>query len=395
MSASLGRWFRVVGPPGYLVWGVLIWWLGIEMIHALFGVPLFRLRDIACMGAAGLYGVLRVTTTHPQFDFEYLGWLSLTPWQPHKPLPKGPIHLVVQDVVLIGTIMLASAHGRTLPWEAVPLAFSSAYALVLAVSLIAIDQRWLGYATLALIGLVVRLSYDSSLVALAAALALVGPWAYGCVSVTLKTFPWTGRASQWRDSLRRSFQVFATGHKQYFNQGVNFEHPQSEVQWPFNRLHARAVPPLGREHRVAIAMLAGWWLYVIFSIPRADEAVMAALGMVYPVGVIIAAGVRLVAYSAHHHPPISFWGRIFTGRWIIPGYDVVFLTPLAALLIGAATPSLLFFTLHLPPAVVLGFSVTTVLLVLTLGGPRLANWQLTAPARIVSGGRNAQFVEEI
>ena len=48
--------------------------------------------------------------------------------------------------------------------------------------------------------------------------------------------------------------------------------------------------------------------------------------------------VHRLPYFPGHVPPISLWGRIRTGRLIIPGYDRVFLPPMLALVIGVGLP---------------------------------------------------------
>src|SRR5262245_9773041 len=61
--------------------------------------------------AAAVYGIYRVACFHPAVNPRYFAWLKLSPWQADKPLPMGPVHLVWQDLVVIGTI-LAIAHWR-------------------------------------------------------------------------------------------------------------------------------------------------------------------------------------------------------------------------------------------------------------------------------------------
>lgn len=403
MSSPAVRWMRLAAPPVAAVVFLALACLFCEGLAAWarwvdpagdFPRLVYRLRDICCVGAAGIFGVYRVAAFHPQFDSDYLSWLYLSPWQPHKPLPKGPLHLGLQDVLLVVALVVLSAHQRTLPFEEIPLAFSLGYGLTMALSLLAIDQSWLAAATMALVGGVVRLTIVSPTAGLAGALFLAGPWSFGCVYVTLKTFPWTARATEFRRSIRRNWQVFTSGHKQYLNQGVNFDYPEAEVQWPYNRLHARVRPQLSRPHRVAIALLVGWWLYVLFSMPYGDQGALVMLGTFYPISVLLTAGGRLLLYSMYHWSPISLLGRIFTLRWIIPAYDVVFLTPLATIATGIVTPLTLYW-LTIPPPLMLSLSVPAVLLVATLGGPRLTSWQLTAPIRLHSGVRNQQLVEEI
>lgn len=400
MNPPLLRWLRVSAPPWEAVAFVLLACGGCEVLAAWatswgdFAWGFFRVREIFCVAAASVLGIYRVAAYHPQFDSEYINWLWLSPWQPHKPLPKGPLHVGLQDALFVGLLALLSAHERTLPVENVPLAFCLAYGLTMALSLAAIDQAWLALASLAAIGGVVRLIIVSPTAGLAGALLLAGPWSYYCVHVTLKTFPWTTRATEFRQSMRRNWQVFTTGHKEYLNQSIDLNYSEREVQWPFNRLHARVRPLVSRPLRVGIALVIGWWIYVVTSVPHGDQGALVMLGMAYPITVLLSAGGRLVLYSNVHWSPISLLGRIFTFRWIIPAYDVVFLTPLATVATAIAAP-LSLSGLGLPPNLILSLSVPVVLIVVTLGGPRLATWQLTAPTRLFPGMRQPQLVDEI
>jgi hypothetical protein len=101
---------------------------------------------------------------------------------------------------------------------------------------------------------------------------------------------------------------------------------------------------------------------------------------------------RIVIYVAGYAPPISIFGRVATGRWIIPGYDVVFIAPLAAvaaawliMLTGEAAGIAI--ALYAPLA-----AGAAVWLALALP-PRRETWQLTGHHRIAYRLR-AAFVEQ-
>src|SRR5262249_12037823 len=93
---------------------------------------------------------------------------------------------------------------------------------------------------------------------------------------------------------------------------------------------------------------------------------------------------RLSLYLSGYLPPISIWGRLTTGRWIIPGYDKVFVAPLLAVGL-AAWMSTEILNRNLDPRVYVPM-VTFVFLAIFLGmGPSLKAWRLTGNHRIVEG----------
>ena len=124
------------------------------------------MRDGLAAVIMAAYGVFRVAAFHPVFRPKYRGWLEQTPWTGRKPLPLGPIHLVWQDVVVLGIVVLA-LHGTPLGRLWAPWAFLLAYLGTLGVSFWLTGPWWMGYLVLFGLGLAVRLAVEP-LVALAA-----------------------------------------------------------------------------------------------------------------------------------------------------------------------------------------------------------------------------------
>jgi hypothetical protein len=96
---------------------------------------------------------------------------------------------------------------------------------------------------------------------------------------------------------------------------------------------------LSREASVCWSLLIGWGVFLIGHAVGSDpNHEPLGFGMVwFAVG---AAGgvlglIRLAIYEIGHAPPISLWGRLWTGRWIVPGYDSILLTPVAVGALGA------------------------------------------------------------
>ena len=90
---------------------------------------------------------------------------------------------------------------------------------------------------------------------------------------------------------------------------------------------------------------------------------------------------RILTYVVPYWPPIGLWGRIRTGRWIIPGYDRVFVAPLLSLLATAVlVPSIPLFGL---PWLLAGPACFAITLWIALNvGPSLTAWKLTGKHRI-------------
>jgi hypothetical protein len=94
--------------------------------------------------------------------------------------------------------------------------------------------------------------------------------------------------------------------------------------------------------------------------------------------------VRLLAYTAACHPPISIVGRLVTRRLVIPGYDQVFIAPLCIALtaaLGLAVTHLIgpaYYVVTIPCALAAQFIVAFNM------GPSFRHWHLTGHHRIVS-----------
>ena len=127
---------------------------------------------------------------------------------------------------------------------------------------------------------------------------------------------------------------------------------------------------------------------------RANLAARWVAGFMFTaVAGVVALG-RFVLYAASHHPPISLWGRLATGQYLIPAYDVVFVTPLLVVTMGLPCYGALY--LVGVPAITSAAITTTLLIGLACtGGPRLRSWQLTAPSRLVFASTSAKELEQI
>jgi hypothetical protein len=194
---------------------------------------------------------------------------------------------------------------------------------------------------------------------------------------SLERFPW--RLPSW---LQRIHQQVATGK---IDAGK-----EQTLGWPFALIGPKFYDVTGVSFRHAFltGLLAGWWFYVLVIFLQTvlfkdDKDVAHIPTHLYDLSVLLMVAGRVFAYIVVGYlPPISLRGRLATGRWIIPGYDQVFVAPLLAVLAGLillwALP-LVGVQLALAAAVALAVSLFLVLAV----GPDLLTWRLTGHHRIV------------
>ena len=139
--------------------------------------------------------------------------------------------------------------------------------------------------------------------------------------VALARFPWEDAKG-----LQKTFQAIATGKQD-----------QKDVKllgWPYDRLG----PPNGDEVdtpwdvKYIFGIQLAWWFFVGYIYMRnnlPDGGYLVFYG--YMISGVIG---RTCAYCIGYAPPINIWGRIATGRLIIPGYDHVIVAPATALAVG-------------------------------------------------------------
>jgi len=399
------RWMRQVLPRDTIVAVAVGCDLIIELIYLLCLARLGFVNENAFAStrlmvqvfAAFLYGGHRVATFHPAGDAEYRQWLALTPWTPKHPLPMGPLHLVLQDLVVIAASMALTRieDARVLY---VPIVFLSTYAFCLACSVWATGQKVMAYLLGGGLGAVVLFVQvpASALMAAAATVALT-PLA---IRRSLAAFPW-------------ELPWYADGRSW---QQMNDEHKQKQTGWPFDVFSPKPPRPwISLVDGVGLSLLIGWWYFAVFwqSEPAFRGVLIAVLAQTGLVGAIV----RTAMYLANHRPPISFWGRITTLRPWQRGFDHIFLTPLAAAIAAntcaglaaiALAPQLPRPMLHILPEWTAGVftagGLSLTLLILLLGGPALERWRLAGRHRVVfqlsnrtsglgSNAKNQEFLQ--
>jgi hypothetical protein len=369
-------WFRQVYNP----WIVLVIWSLLMAPLAAIHAILWILEDPFPTGEArryllvfpsiGLlgYGLWRGTIHHPYFRADYRRWLEANPWHPARPLPFGPVHLVAQDLVVAGLFaapaILANGSAAVHVLSLGLLAYLFGPILVLANT----GPRPHFYALLALVLLTVAGATFHFAFALPPLLVAYGVALHGC-AISFERFPWP--------------EQFPT------RQSI------TQLGWPYQQLDPRLPPPRIRNWECpVIGLLLGvasalvmrivevreHW-YFQRSIPE-SEAIENGLAILWPLGFGIL--FSRIVWMSHVAPPINVWGRLATGRLLIPGYDRFLIAPLAAFAFAIGLPFVLL-KLGCPAIVACPASIALATTVYLLAPPRYAEWQLTAPGRLGIG----------
>ena len=334
--------------------------------------------------AALAYGFYRVAAFHPFYLPSYREWLSRTPWTPRKPLPTGPVALGwIDGIVPGGLALLAGFDHQVDPRVIVALALMS-YATALTFSLFTTGAAGFGYATVFVMGLAVWL-FPSPGAFLGAAIgsALI---AYLGFRYSLASFPWS-LDWHWRKT------VFDANPRIDFGESSKAAY----YGWPYNRLG----PDRSKDTRIGLldalltSMSAGWWSFALCSLidplERRGVLFLMLLG-----GTSLMTLGRLGLYVVGYAPPIGLWGRIATFRWIIPGYDQVFVTPALTALMPAVGFAALR-NLRLPLDAALPICLALMIFVSLSGGPSLKRWRLTGshqivPALVLAADQKSEFM---
>lgn len=345
----------------------------------------------------GIYGAYRARFFHPLTDDAYRQFLKSTPWTHKKPLLRGPVHLVGQDAILLSlhiavTYLVFVRFDNLRPtYHLVVLGFSIILTLAvflffyigaLWISFLSTGAKWPAYFIAITIILGLRLvRHPESYLPLLIALYLLALWG---VRVSLKNFPWA-------DDAEDMIKVVTKSATQ--NQQAKKSIP-SGIIWPYHPLltTSRSKPKL--PEIVAGSVFVGWLAFVVMDLARstgnlvpfqnpADPYLFAGLA-----GATIGGGMALVRIAAclaaaRAAAPISLWGRIRNGLWIIPEFDRFFLNSLALPFLGAiftTVPALI----GIPFVISVPLGLAAIVFLGAILPPSPEDWALTGGHRIAA-----------
>lgn len=370
-------WIRIVLPSEIYILAACACYLsitvGISMIEMARGInPQFGRVNVAglivLVASALFYGFQRVRNFHPACQAEYRNWLRFTPWRAGLPLPLGPVHLIVQDLLIVGLLTGVSSLHKEFEWYLIPSAFLVGYLVTMMFPLI-LTRKYVP-AYLISVGLGGTLYLHDS------------PLGLSILFAVLYAIAWAGQ----RDSLREiefwDLSYFDERIAPFFNPQGFQEVVRSQILgWPFDRLIPhRNLFAIHWKFALALAFLAGWWWFVVIDVTIAFGG-SHMMGFGIPVAGILSIS-RIYTYCLGYAPPLSFSARIVKLRWIIPGYDVVFLAPVLMIAWVIATiwvQSNGNLSLGLAAPV----QVAGLILINCFCPPSLDSWRLTGNHRII------------
>jgi hypothetical protein len=362
--------FRLVAPSG---WAVFLFGLVFAIVEvpirylelrfgAVVDLPIRPGRLVLIVGSV-LLGVFRVRAFHPYFLPDYLRWLKTTPWTVHRPLPAGPVELVPEDSLAVGGLVLLSViEPQTRSIELINV-FLFSHMVTLLIPAWRTGVGGFGYCAALFLGLVPQL--------------WANPW---LDLVVLMLIYLLLHESLWRALARFPWATEGI----LVDRNVNL-HQEKEFGlscgWPHDRFHRdiRMARGIGLSDALLISMLAGWWVYSLGAWFQDSFLIPWLLNLM-----ILVAIRRAWLYREGYAPPINPAGRFATLRWIIPGYDQLYLGPVLGLL-GAGLGLALGRSLGYGVRESFAMAVFLVALPTFAAPPSLRRWRLTGRYRLVSG----------
>jgi hypothetical protein len=393
------RWLHsnAVWPPAFAVIAFVIGYGLVEatlwFIESLSRHPGARFEDDTEIGnirtgivilASCFYAFYRLRRFHPVWNAPYASWLQSSPWTARKPLPLGPVHLVWQDAVVIGALCVL-AHRSEAENTLVPLlTFGLLYLLGMTVTL-GFTRTWapclvLGFLWPAFLLLPGMMRPPAA----GLVTAIVVVIAYGHFR-SLQTFPWKKggdvvpavlRLKRAKSPLEVEIRI------ESLSESPSGSAPR--LGWPFASLSPKGCrKPIAASTSLALSALFGWWTYCATT--GLDAAEIGPLLLIFG---FIAALLRYVIYCAAVVPPFNIWGRLVSGRLIVPGYDRVCVTPLAVIAL-ATVGTIMVQHSGLWSREVMACWMAALWFALLHGGPTLPKWILTGQHRYRSPARFA------
>ena len=359
----------------------------------LAGMPeIMRIREIILGTAAGFYALYRLGRFHPACNSSYATWLKTSPWTPRKPLPLGPVHPVWQDAVVLGVITaFARWHAHVdpaLPVIVFGLVYLAAMTLLLAVTRTWIPCLLLGFIWPAPSLPVLRGWPTVGIIAALVAVIWYGHWK------SLRAFPWKRtepnppepeRVNQRQSGMDMQIRIDIPSN--------NSAARSAKLGWPFLRLSPKVeCVPVSSSTSFFVSVLFGWWTYCAIVGLEIESSPAAIL-----LFAMFAAVARFAMYCSGLGPSFNLWGRLASGRIIVPGFDHVVVTPLVVLALAIAGGVAVRHSGSWYPATS-AFVVGLLCFALLAEGPTMRKWILTgqhryrAPTRL---GANKQLLRPI
>jgi len=324
-----------------------------------------------------VFGLIGLFIAWPPSTPAYGNWLKATPWSPGKPLPRGGL-----------------APG---PWLWLSLAVSSLISWLLfdlspLVAPVAFAGGWVIAALIITVRDLVTSNSEREF----------GGWPVVFFPVTaILLASLSSRPLEWLlPATATSMLIF---HRNLVRLLFAWTDPRSSAQreksqachhcvWLHPEPSKLAINKIDFRPRLAFSIFMGIAVGLIGS---HDFGIEGSLRFVLLFDTLVIVGAAVISLSMNFValcPPISWWGRLRSGRLIIPAYDRMMVPALASIAI-IGTMMILVVNEHITegPAQVIALTVSTALAfaVLLCTGPDRTSWAMTAPGRMPTPSKTA------
>lgn len=313
-----------------------------------------------------LYGILRVAYCHPAWDEDYRNWLATTPWKPGLPTPYGDSMIELRDLVFLLIAMLLSWQAPFAVLLTIPLAFGIGHAAAVAVTLKVTDIKVPFYILLNCSLLFLWLF--PNLYAMLGLLLLLELVKRSGNRECLEQFPWP------------QIKKLPTQAK------PGKDNKEEKLSWHYEALDPNpkftAIP---RWEAIVISLFSAAFVVTIMDVvPRTlgiptnnPEWLTIQRNVTMFTGGALGV-LRLFRYKANFRSPISWPGRLFTGRLLLPRHDYVYWVPVLLLGIGLFGGAVL----SVSPTVIQFATTAVCMYAFITGRPTMSEWSLASQVRI-------------
>jgi hypothetical protein len=303
-------------PAALAVLGFILFlhaWAALAKIFGNDYQDAYETASVVILAAAMVYAGFRAVYFNPIENRRYGAWLAYSAWDSSKPMPLGPMELAWQDVAIVVLLTLLFPPV-VLSRAAVPTAFLLVYCVGSAYSQARSGIYWSSYGVSFLAGCFI--------------IAIFSPWARLAIAAAMYGACWLER--RW---LLGRFP-FEGERGEPLLSSWRMDERSTTLGWPMPPVEDLGWRWIRHRDAALVGAMTAWLIfcatYHFRELPEFDEGIRRVLYYVVAITVVA----RLWIYLFGYPPPISLFGRIATGRFIIPKYDVVFVAPLAAAVIA-------------------------------------------------------------
>lgn len=297
---------------------LIAWHLGKEV-----GIRSTGPRCVIVLIFTIFYAFWRVYSFYPNPNGSYGKWLSNTPWQYGKKLPAGAIAINITDIVIVASIcMLESIFPRFSPLIPATV-FIVAYTVALYASCLMSTESSKYPIKKILFWIIIPFAFFPYPGLVNSLIVIFICWLISHLLLldTLKEYPWN--QDEWL--------------KHNSDNLTNKNRSIHKVGWPYFFLSPETPIKASRKKwpLVFLCAIITWWLHAGMTFISTFDSGLKNNSLCFIVVIFITSIVVLcrLLFLQNTASPISFFGKIFSGHWLIPKFDKIFVAPIVAILI--------------------------------------------------------------